>query len=424
MNHNLGNYFNSIFRNTKFRQAGLLFSVNIIGIPIGIVTSVVITRYLGPQQYGDYNLINGIFEFAIIIFSLGIFHAGNRALVLNSDKDKAREYYGGVFVLMGFVFILMSIALVVYGFIDPNLQSKGLVTTFFILIPFGWVFLFTRYFEVLFQADNRIVLLAKVRLLPKLGFLLSAIVIYFFIYNKSNSSILVVWGFYLVTEIIVYAYVIFKLKISFKNLKERIVELIRFNKSYGFDVYTGSVISLGFAQLTGIFISYYGKDNSGVGFFNLATTLAMPLSFIPNTIATTHYKEFSTKKFIPRKVFTLTIAISVFALISLLLIVGPFVRLFYGVDFAPVITLNFIISFGIIFHGFADFFNRFLGSHGKGKMLRNSSILVGFSTLVLNVILISYFDETGAAYSRMLTGIIYFSTMVFYYFKYIKREIV
>ena len=63
-----------------------LFSVNIIGIPIGIITSIVITSYLGPQGYGNYVFIISIFNIATTIFTFGFFQAGNRALVLTNDK--------------------------------------------------------------------------------------------------------------------------------------------------------------------------------------------------------------------------------------------------------------------------------------------------------------------------------------------------
>jgi len=31
------------------------------------------------------------------------------------------------------------------------------------------------------------------------------------------------------------------------------------------------------------------------------------------------------------------------------------------------------MSFGVAAHGFADFFNRYLGANGQGKFLRNSA---------------------------------------------------
>lgn len=409
-------------KNTRVRQVLGLFSVNIIGLPIGIITSVVITRYLGAQGYGDYRFIHSIFNFAIIIFTFGFYQAGNRALVLNYDKQKAKEYFGTELIITGGVFLVMSFFLILYAFADNNIQVKGLDKFLLFVIPFGWVFLLNKYFETLFQADNQIKKLAEVRLYPKIGFLLTSLLIYFFLKDIEKSRLPIVFGFYLLTESIVYIVVILKLKISFRNFKLRFKEIWEYNKSFGLNVYLGSVFAVGLSQLTEILISYFGIDNSGVGYYSLAITLTLPLSLIPNTIATTHYKDFSTSNKVPSKLLLLTILLSVMSLIILWLLVPPFVNYLYGKEFESVIMLNFIVSFGVIAHGFGDFFNRYLGANGQGKALRNSAIIVGGSTMVMNLLLIPKWAENGAAYSKLVSGFVYLILILIYYVKFINNK--
>lgn len=408
--------------NPRAKQVLGLFSVNIIGIPIGIITSIVVTRYLGAQGYGDFKFIQSIFSFAIIIFTFGFFQAGNRALVLNNDKQKAKEYYGAELAIVGGLFIIMSIFLLLYALFDSNIQEKQLTNFLLFVIPFGWVFLLLRYFETLLQADNRILMLAQLRLYPKVGFLFMAGALYFIFRHMEINRLAVVMSFYLATEVVVYIIILLKIKVSFKNLRERFVEIWNYNKSFGFNVYLGSLFAVGFGQLTQILISYFGIDNSGVGFYTLALTFTMPLTFIPNTIATTHYKDFSTSKSIPRKVFLLTIGLSLSALVGLWLIVPPFVNYFYGKEFSSVSTLNFIVSFGVIAYGFGDFFNCFLGANGQGKALRNASIYVGASTMLFNLIFIPKWGELGAAYAKLITGFVYLIIIIIFYKKYIRTK--
>ena len=405
--------------NTRLKQVVSLFSVNIVGIPLAIITSIIITRYLGPQGYGDYKFIINVFTLAVILGTFGFYHAGNRALVLVDDKQRAREYYGAELVILSGLFIIICIALLLYAIYDNNIQEKGLKTILIYLSPFVWVYLLVRYFEVLFQADNRIKLLAQTRLYPKLGFFISALVLYFILPDFPYSKLLIVFFFFLTTQIVVYIYVLYKVDISFGNLKLRIKEIWNYNKNYGFDVYIGSLFAVGFAQLTGIFISYFGIDNSGVGYYALALTFAAPLSLIPNVIATTHYKDFSKKRKIPGKLVLITVALSIGSLILLWIIVPPFINLFYGKEFTPVIQLNIIVSIGVILHGMADFVNRFLGSHGQGKALRNSSFIVGGSLMIFNIALIPSYGETGAAYTKAITGFVYLLTIVWFYKKYV-----
>ncbi|MDD4729006.1 MAG: oligosaccharide flippase family protein [Dysgonamonadaceae bacterium] len=412
----------SFKKNTRARQVLGLFSVNIIGLPIGIITSIVITRYLGAQEYGDYRFIQSIFNFAIIIFSFGFFQAGNRALVLNHDKQKAKEYYGAELIITGGIFILMSISLVLYALIDKNLQDKGLDKFLLFVIPFGWVFLLNRYFETLFQADNQIRKLGEVRLYPKIGFLLAALLIYFVLMNVQTNRLAVIYGLYLLTEIVVYIIILLRLNVSFKNFKQRFQEIWHYNKTFGFNVYLGSIFAVGFAQLTEILISYFGIDNSGVGFYSLAITFTLPLSFIPNTIATTHYKDFSTSIKVPRRLLLITIGLSVTSLIALWLLVPPFVTYLYGKEFESVILLNFVVSFGVIAHGFGNFFNRYLGANGQGKALRNSAIIVGGCTMILNLLLIPKWGESGAAYSKLASGFVYLILMLTFYLQFVNMN--
>lgn len=408
------------YRNNQlFKQAFTLYTVNIIGIPLSIITSVIITRFLGPSSYGDYKFLFNIFNLSIVIFSLGFFQAGNRALVLNKDSQKAKEYYGAELIIIVVLFLTMAFFLLGYAFFDRNINEKGLRNIFICLIPFSWMFFLVHYFEVLFQADNKIKLLARSRLFPQLAFFIAILIIYLSFFNYSGNRLTIIWGIFIFTQIIVFLHIIYKINPLFKNLKTRIKEILFFNKTYGFNVYLGSICAVGFSQLTGVLISYFANNNSGVGYYSLAMTIAGPLSFIPNVIATTHYKEFSTRTSISRKLMLITITISLSALILILILVRPFIKLFYGIKFAPVISLSYLVCFGVILNGLADFLNRFLGSHGKGKSLRNSSIIVGFSLLILNITFIPHFGETGAAYTLFLSGLIYFLCMLWFYKKLI-----
>lgn len=401
--------------NQRFRQVLGLYTVNVVGIPLSIVSSIIITRFLGPSVYGDFKFLFNLFTLLVVIFSFGFFMAGNRALVLNTDLQKAREFYGAELVILGTLFLAMAFFLLGYAFFDNNINEKGLRNILIFLIPFSWVFLLNDYFEVLFQADNKIKLLANSRLYPKLGFFISVLIIYLVFLKYTGNKLIVIWVFFLITQMLVFLYIFYKINPSFKNLKTRISDIVFFNRTFGFNVYLGSLFSVGFSQLTGVLISYFAKDNSGVGYYSLAITIAGPLAFIPNVIATTHYKDFSTRTSIPRKLLLITIAISCSALMLTLLLVRPFIKYFYGPEFNPVISLTYIVSFGVILYGFADFLNRFLGSHGKGKALRNSSFFVGFSLMVFNLTLIPRYGETGAAYTQFFSGLIYIMCMLWFY---------
>jgi O-antigen/teichoic acid export membrane protein len=407
--------------NLRIKQVVSLFAVNIFIIPLSFVSNIIITRFLGPVAFGDFKFILYVFNFSIILFNFGFFQAGNRALVLNTDPSKTREYYGSMLVILACLFLVIAAVVFGYALLDKNVNEKGLRNMLIFIIPFAWIFLLTSYFEVLFQADNKIGLLAKSRLYPKIIFFISILLLYLFFANYKGNRLKIIWIFFLLTQIAGFLYILYKINPSFRNLKARLKEIWFYNRTYGFNVYFGALFNVGFGNLAGLLISYFGIDNSGVGFYSLALTITEPLGFIPNVIATTHYKDFSSQTHIPKKLIVITVSVTLSAMILCWILVGPFIKYFYGPEFQSVIALTFIVSFGIIMNGFADFFNRFLGAHGQGVALRNSAIIVGLFVLVFNVSLIPLFGETGAAYTQILSAIVYIIAMLWFYRKLVSN---
>jgi O-antigen/teichoic acid export membrane protein len=357
----------------------------------------------------------------MVIFTFGFFQAGNRAIVLNTDKEKNREFYGSMLIVLGVLFLIFSLSILIYALIDKNVAEKGLRSILIFIIPFSWIFMLMNYYEVLFQADNKISLLAKSRLYPKIIFFIVILVLFLGFKKYVGNKLLIIWILFLATHIIGYLYILYKVNPSFKNSRERLKEIWFFNKTYGFNVYVGTLFNVAMNSLSGILISYFGINNAGVGYYSLALTISEPLSFIPNVIATTHYKEFASRKKIEKRLTLVTIGIAAFALIMCWILVGPFINLFYGADFKPVINLTLIASIGVILHGMADYYNRFLGSHGEGKSLRNSAIIVGIIILIGNFTLIRFFGQNGAAITRVLSGGTYLLSMLWFYNRLVRK---
>ena len=164
--------------------------MNILALPLGAITSIVVTRYLGAQAYGDYKFLDSVFKVAIVICNLGLFNAASRALLLNKDRILARQYYATILLMTICLSIIMSIGLIVYATLDPNIESKGLFKALLCLIPFTVVYIINHCFEIVLQADNQIKLLSVVRLMPKIGYLVGSVAALLFLQNIAFSHLL------------------------------------------------------------------------------------------------------------------------------------------------------------------------------------------------------------------------------------------
>ncbi len=409
-----------IWENLRVRQAATLYVASFAGIPLSIFTSIVFTRFLGPTAYGDFAFLGSLFDFAIIIFPAGLFYADNRALVLNQSREKAREYYGATLVYLFILFVAMALALVAYGLLDTNLAEKGLDRFFLFLVPFGWIFLLTPYFDNMLHADNRIHDLAATRFLPKLLTFSAALVVYFLLRGFEGNRLAVIWPVYLGAFFLVYAFVFARIRLSFRNLGARMRSIWQHQRNYGVHLYVGSLFSAGAISLTGILISYYSADNAGVGFFILAVAMARPLAMIPGVIATTWFKDFSTQQRASGKLLLSTLLLSLSALLALWLLAGPFIRYFYSEEFLPVVGLVHITGFGMLLYGLGSFFNRFLEARGRGKAVRNINIATGLSLLAANLLLIPSVGPQGAAVAMGLSSGVYLSGMSWFYTRAIR----
>jgi len=403
--------------NLRIRQVALLYAASLAGIPLALVISMVFTRFLGPQGYGNFAFLESIFNFGMIIFTFGIFYAGSRAIVLNDQPERTGEYYGSTLIMLVGLFLLMAVCFTGYGLLDPNLREKGLTTFFMVLIPFGWVFLLNPFFDTVLKADNRIKALASVRFFPKVVLFAGAAGIYFLLPAFGGNRLAIVWSLYLLANVVVFLTVLTRIRISFSHWSQRIPEIWRHTRRFGLHIYSGGLFYAGSLALTGILISYFSPDNTGVGYMALAIAISRPLELVPSAVATAYFRDFAAQAALPKRLAAVTLLLSLTGLAAIWLLIGPFIRVFYSADFLPVVQLVFPVSAGMMLHGLSGLLNRYLEAQGRGKAIRNTYIITGLTLVSANLLLIPTHGTTGAAFALFLSGVVYLAVMTGYYWR-------
>ena len=213
------------------------------------------------------------------------------------------------------------------------------------------------------------------------------------------------------------------LKPKFERIKEQAKVLLKENKSHGYHIYIGSLVSNGSMQFSTFAISYY-LDNTNVGFFNLANTIAVPLSMVPQAVGTAFFKEFANLKEIPKKVVYATVGVSMVAFLLFIALIKPVVILLYSEEFLPVVPLIYVISFSYLIQGFFLVLNRFLSAHGIGKDLRNASFARGIINIVGFLVLTKLYGTMGASITLVLANIAYFAYLFVKYRQFVHGKIV
>lgn len=347
----------------------------------------------------------------------GFFVSGCRLIAISKNNENIRRYKGVmILILIVSILIMFAVFLVVayihYKWVNPSMFNLFLVGTFVSSAP-----LLLSYINTTSQGDNKILSISLARMLPSLVYLIIGYIVFKYYHATSSLVLLLQNGL----AIIVLALIIYSSAPSFRNIEIAVKKIIVENKKYGSQVYIGSIVAVSLGYLAGITLGWFNNDNTLVGFYTLALTIATPLSLLPSIIGTTYYRQFATEKFISRKINLGTIGISVLSLLLFVLLIQPLVNLIYSKDYEPVGYYAALLAVGMSFHGMGDMYNRFLAAHGQGKAMRNGAFISGIILLIGNTVLVYYFGIYGAIITKILSSVGYFISMYYFYRQFTKR---
>lgn len=410
--------FKNFLEKKKAKQVSALYVSMVFGILIGIGVSVVNTRLLGPQQYGDLKFLQNLFAFIVTFLTLGIFISGSRILAQGKNENIKHQLIGTLLIFAAAISIVLIIGLFIFSFFEEKLFQNELGRIIRIFSPLLFVFPFNLCLENIMQGDNKIYELSIFRVGPKVLYILVAISFNYFVSLSLTSALAIQF----LTFAVIILIMIISFKPKFNNLKKNISIIWQQNKTYGSQVYIGVLAGVASARLGGLSIGYF-IDNTNVGYFSLALTVTMPLRMIPNAVGTTFFKDFANRNSIPKKATAFTLILSISALFFFVMLIKKVILLLYSSEYIAVVPLAYIVSIGSIFHGIGDYINRFLGAHGKGKELRNGAFAVGISNILGYTVLVYILGTKGAAITKMISGLIYCYMMYFFYMKYRKLQI-
>ena len=399
------------------KQVVVLYISTLLGVLIGMLVSILNTRNLAPSEYGDVRYVNNIIQMLSGIFLFGYFVTGSRLLAIAKSEEEAAQIRGGLVTILGITVALMMACMVACGLIHHYVLHRDYAWLFYTVIPVCGSVLLLNYMNTSAQGDNSIYSIAAARLLPSALYLGIA----YWVFYKFGASSWLMLVLQNGIALIVLSFIIWHNKPSFKNLKHTFKALRQENKSYGLQVYYGSLANVSVQYIAGITLGIFALDNTNVGFYSLALTVTGPLAMLPSIIGTTYFKRFAHENCISRKILLSTFSLSFISLIGFVVIIYPVVGLLYDERYSKVALYACLLAIGFTFHGLGDVFNRFLGAHGQGKPLRNGAFISGVIALIGYTIGVCYYDIWGALFTRIITSLSYFTSMIVFYFFFINK---
>ena len=394
-----------------------LYVSTLVGVILGVLISIVNTRFLNPIDYGDVHYVQNIINFFSGLMLFGYFVSGCRLLAIAKDNKEANEIKGVMIVILGFTIVAMMVFVAICGIIHQYILDKPYSYLFYYVIPFSGYALCLNYINTSSQGDNSIGTIALARLLPSIAYL-AAIAIVFNTFGASSSlALLLNTGI----SFLILVFLILHNHPSFHNLKKSWRKLKEENKRYGFHVYLGSISNVSVQYIAGLTLGLFAVNNVNVGYYSLALTATAPLMMLPNVIGTTYFSRFAKQDKIENKVLFATLGMATTTLLGFIILIYPIVDYLFSEQYQIVAYYASFLACASTMHGLGDVFNRFLGAHGKGKYLRNGAFISGFVALVGYTVGVYYYDIKGAIATRIAFATTYFAMMLYYYLLFKKQ---
>lgn len=397
------------------RQVLALYAATFVGAILNFVASKINTDVLDTVSYGNVRYVMNIVQLLSWVVLFGWFMSGSRLLALSDDPKRSARIRGMLICYLGIAAALLAAGTAVAGL----LHGTELRMLFLCALPVCFYPLLTNYMNTTAQGDNHIFRLALARVLPVLCFIPVALLVYRRVDVDSRMVLWLHWG---ICSAVLVAIVI-STRPAFRNLKPLFADLRQENRDYGIHLYYGSLAMVATNYLSGVTLGIFDDNNANVGFFTLALSLAQPISYLPGIVGTTFFKRFVHEPCIPRRVMWLTLAITMLSCLGFILLIGPVVSL-YDASYHVVARYAAWLAVGFSLHGVGDMINRYLGSHGQGRSIRDSSFACGAVKILGSFLLVWLWSVKGAILTAVLSSAVYTLTLYLNYRRFVNNQMV
>ncbi len=399
-----------------------------ISVLLGILFSLIITRYYGASEMGVYSIVNSYFIIALIFSMMGTHTAILRFIpehIVKYSYSSAFQLFVQVFKMV--LFFSTIVAVVSYFFapyIAERIFNKEYLYPLFTLASFFIIFQAVGKLSIettralkeikiyaLYDVSNT---LFKIVVLSVLTYLFYAE--YNPIYTLFTSYIFLFIGS------LVFVIYFFKYK---KNSQHDIQKFT--NKkivNIAFPMFLTGVMSAVISQTDVIMLGMM-KSVEEVGIYAIVAKLAMLTSFVLtsiNSIATPKFSELyhsgkidiltSVAQRSSKLIFWVSLPI-----ILIFILFGKYILAVFGEEFILGYSVLLLLVFGQFVNGMAGSVGSFLNMTGQQKVFNRIVIIGGVTNIVLNYILIPLYGIEGAAFASMLS-IILWNVLASLYIKY------
>ncbi len=400
---------NSILKNSFFLMVG-----KIGNYVLTFFNTVLITRHLGPEIYGEYTLVLSILAMLVVLWNFGLGALLTRDV--SREPEKAGHYVNGVMTIVTFIALVTTIILQVV--MKQQGYDNHIITSVIIFALASYFTSITGIYEAVFSAFRRMEFNSALSLARPV-FLFAALLIavrmapdvkIIFLCQFSASFLIFMMALFFVRK---FTKPFFLLDFGFLlSLMKR-----------GFTFLLISVVHIVLYRIDHLMLSSM-KNNEALGYYGSATTLIdLVLTFFPVLIVSSAYPVLADLYRNDRQemlkifhvLYKYLLIIGIPASLGIFLLGDEIITVVYGVEFLQAGLLLSILGCIISFSFLSLLMAWTLTAMDRQKTVLLLNFVLMIINIITNIYAIKKFGAIGAASTTCFCSVcsfIYFSVIL------------
>jgi O-antigen/teichoic acid export membrane protein len=391
-------------KNSDFvRKIGETFATRVLLLGIGLITSVLVTRILGPEGRGAYAVALAIGAMGVQFGNLGL-HGANTYNVARNPNLLAPIMANTSLVSFLFGTIGAGIGWVILATVPGLVPIHGILLVLALAwIPFGLA-------SLLFQ--NILLGLHAVRDYNKIelaGKLLGICLILGLIGMQAVS----VEAIFATGLVAVIFCCLWTMSVVNKQLTEKprvSVQLFMDSLGYGAKIYFASLFMYLVLRIDLLMVAHFLGEKQ-TGWYSVAVAMADWIYMLPGVVGTILFPKLASlpsngRKWEHTKRTAYYVALVMGAVVVLAVFIAePAVRLLFGDEFLPAVSPFIYLMPGIFFLSVGSVFSAFVGAIGQPLVFPLGTALIALINVTLNSM---YLESMGIAFASLSSSFSYF----------------
>jgi enterobacterial common antigen flippase len=366
--------------------------VRILTIVLGFITSIITARFLGPAGRGDYFLVTTLAMLLTQFSHLGL--ASSNTYLVASQHDLFPKLLANSFwisLILGFLIALAALLILNL----THVQYPHGTWVLLLLVPVSLFFLLginlligmnkiSRY--NIFQLGSSVLLVCFITLAGISG-------------GHVYSFLLISLLGWTIVAIILFINLMYLSPLSCRTLRFSQACFLQ-GASYGVKAYLITLIGMLVLKSNVLLLRYFSTEDV-LGYYSIASQLndclvilpaSIGLILFPNLVRNTdnRWKEM-------KKSLYLTAGMMLLSCLLAAILVKPFIRLAFGVDFLPAVNIFYWMLPGAFFLGLITIVSQYISAIGLPRLI----VIIWFITFIImmgsSCFLIPRYTGEGAA---------------------------